>query len=62
MLLCTVYERTQMNIKVIFKGNRAKRHACACSNICRMANAITVCTPAGAQKTPDVRVTAGVGR
>jgi hypothetical protein len=42
-----------MNIKVIFKGNRAKRHACACSNICRIAYAITVCTPAGAQKTAN---------
>jgi hypothetical protein len=30
-----------MNIKVNFKENRAKRHACASSNICRMAYAIT---------------------
>jgi hypothetical protein len=38
MFLYTIYEI----IKVNFKGNRAKRHACASSNICRMAYAITV--------------------
>ena len=41
MFLYTIYEILQMNIKVNFKGNRAKRHACASSNICRMAYAIT---------------------
>jgi hypothetical protein len=35
---------------VKFKGNRAERHACASSNICRMTYAITDWTPAGAQK------------
>jgi hypothetical protein len=47
----------ELNIKVNFKGNtnRAKRHACAWSNICRMAYAITVCTPAGAQKNSEVQ-------
>jgi hypothetical protein len=54
MLLCTICERTQMNIKVNFKGNMAKRHACACNNICRMAYAITVCTPAGAQNNIQI--------
>ena len=41
MFLYTIYEILQMNIKVTFKGNRARRHACASSNICRMAYAIT---------------------
>ena len=41
MFLYTIYEIIQMNIKVNFKGNRARRHACASSNICRMAYAIT---------------------
>ena len=50
MLLCTIYERIQMNAIVNFKGYRAERHACASSNICRMTYAITVCAPAGAQK------------
>jgi hypothetical protein len=50
MLLRTVYERIQMNRIVNFKGNRAERHACASSNICRMTYAITDWTPAGAQK------------
>jgi hypothetical protein len=45
MLLRTIY----MNRIVNFKGNRAERHACASSNICRMPYAITVCAPAGAQ-------------
>ena len=50
MLLCTIYERIQMNAVVNFKGYRTERHACASSNICRMPYAITVCAPAGAQK------------
>ena len=50
MFLHTIYERIQMNRIVNFKGNRAERHACASSNICRMPYAITVCAPAGAQK------------
>ena len=50
MLLRTIYERVQMNRIVNLKGNRAERHACASSNICRMAYAITVLTPAGAKK------------
>jgi hypothetical protein len=36
MLLRTIYERNQMNRILKFKGNRAKRYACASSNICRM--------------------------
>jgi hypothetical protein len=39
-----------MNRIVNLKGNRAERHACASSNICRMAYAITVLTPVGAKK------------
>jgi hypothetical protein len=50
MLLRTIYERIEMNRIVNLKGNRAERHACASSNICRMAYAITVLTPAGAKK------------
>jgi hypothetical protein len=49
MLLRTIYERIQMNWIVNFKGNRAERHACASSNICRMAYAFTDWTPEGAQ-------------
>jgi hypothetical protein len=49
MLLCTIYERIQMNAIMNFKGYRAERHACASSNICRMTYAITVCAPAGTQ-------------
>jgi hypothetical protein len=41
-----------INRIVNFKGNRAERHACASSNICRMPYAITVWTPAGAPKNP----------
>jgi hypothetical protein len=37
MLLRTIYEIIQVN----FKGNRARRYACASSNICRMAYPIT---------------------
>jgi hypothetical protein len=50
MFIRTIYERIQMNRILNFKGNRAERHACASSNICRMPYAITVWTPAGAQK------------
>jgi hypothetical protein len=50
MLLRTIYERIQMNRIVNLKENRAERHACASSNICRMAYAITVLTPTGAKK------------
>jgi hypothetical protein len=50
MLLRTIYARIQMNRIVNLKGNRAERHACASSNICRMAYAITVLTPVGAKK------------
>jgi hypothetical protein len=50
MLLRAIYERIQMNRIVNLKGNRSERHACASSNICRMAYAITVLTPAGAKK------------
>jgi hypothetical protein len=39
MFLYTIYEI--LHFKVNFKGNRAKRHACASSYICRMAYAIT---------------------
>jgi hypothetical protein len=45
-----------MNRIVHFKGNRAERHACASSNICRMPYAITVWTPAGAQKMDTHRI------
>jgi hypothetical protein len=41
MLLHTIYEIIQINLIVNFKGNRAKRHARASSNICRMVHAIT---------------------
>ena len=37
MLLLTIYEKIQMNLKVKFKGNRA----CASSIICRMTHPIT---------------------
>jgi hypothetical protein len=50
MLLRKIYERIQMNRIVNFKGNRAERHVCASSNICRMPYAITFWTPVGAQK------------
>ena len=50
MFLRTIYERIQMNRIVNFKGNRAERHACASSNICRMPHPITVWEPAGSQK------------
>jgi hypothetical protein len=39
-----------MNQIVTFKGNSAKRHACAGSNICRMAHPITDCSLASDQK------------
>jgi hypothetical protein len=42
MLLRTIYERNQMNLVVNFKGNSAKCHACASSNICRMPHMVTV--------------------
>jgi hypothetical protein len=50
MLLRTIYERIQMNLIVNFKGNRAKRHACARSNICQMPHPITDCSLASDQK------------
>jgi hypothetical protein len=40
MLLYTIFERIQMNRIVNFKGKRAKRHACASSNICDQKNAV----------------------
>jgi hypothetical protein len=33
MLLRTIYKRSQMNLMVNFKGNSAKRHAWASSNV-----------------------------
>jgi hypothetical protein len=42
MLLRTIYERNQMNLILNFKGNSAKRHACASSNICRIPHMVTV--------------------
>jgi hypothetical protein len=62
MFLRTIYERIQMNRIVNFKGNRAERHACASSNICRMPHPITVWEPAGSQKKPRPRFTAGVAQ
>ena len=50
MLLCTIYERIQMNLIVNFKENRAKHHAFASSNICQMAHPITVCSLASDKK------------
>jgi hypothetical protein len=57
MLHRTIYERMQMNRIVNFKGNRAKRHACASSNICRMPHPITVCSLANDQKHVHLAVT-----
>ena len=50
MLLLTIYEKIQMNLEVKFKGNRAKRYACASSNICRMTYPITDCPAEADQK------------
>jgi hypothetical protein len=44
----------QMNRIVNFKGNVAKRHACASSNICRMPHPMTVCSLASDQKNPHL--------
>jgi hypothetical protein len=49
MLLRTIYQKNQMNRIVNFKGNRAKRHACGSSNICRMPHPITDCSLASDQ-------------
>ena len=46
MLLLTIYEKIQMNLKVKFKGNRA----CASSIICRMTYPITDCPAEADQK------------
>jgi hypothetical protein len=50
MLLRTMYERIHMNLIVNFKENRARRYACANSNICRMAYPITDWSLASDQK------------
>jgi hypothetical protein len=41
MFLRTIYETIQMNLILNFIGNRAKRHAYASSNICRMPHTVT---------------------
>jgi hypothetical protein len=41
-LIRTIYKRIQMNLIVHFKGNSAKRHACASSNICRLLHTVTI--------------------
>jgi hypothetical protein len=56
MLLCTIYERTQMDI-----GQSVMRsHVATLSGWLmpshRMAYAITVCTPAGAPKSKKIRI------
>jgi hypothetical protein len=42
ILLRTIYERFQVNLIVNFKGNSAKRHSCASSNICWMLHRVTI--------------------